>query len=50
MDTENTQHGRMERREIGEEVEGEGETKKLTILVIFMSTIVLVMYGIIPFI
>ncbi len=48
MDTENTQHGRMERREIGEEVEG--ETKKLTILVIFMSTIVLVMYGIIPFI
>ncbi len=47
MDTENAQHGRMERREI-EEVEG--ETKKLTILVIFMSTIVLVMYGIIPFI
>ena len=46
MDTENAQHGRMERREIGEE----GETKKLTILVIFMSTIVLVMYGIIPFI
>ena len=48
MDTENTQHGRMERREIGEEVGG--ETKKLTILVVFMSTIVLVMYGIIPFI
>ncbi len=47
MDTENAQHGRMERREIGEEG---GETKKLTILVVFMSTIVLVMYGIIPFI
>ncbi len=44
MDTENAQHGRIERGEV------EGETKKLTILVVFMSTIVLVMYGIIPFI
>jgi len=44
MDTKNSQHGRLEHNEAGE------ETKKLTILVVFMSTIVLVMYGIIPFI
>ena len=44
MDTNNAKHGRIDHGGV------EGETKKLTILVVFMSTVVLALYGIIPFI